>query len=135
MSSIKNKIKFFENQKKEQTINKQNKINDTVNTNKVKKNISHWNKIRQDVLNKPYISQTTYAFGRNQTIQVPINKLDNIIKPSPNLNNSESILNIKIKPLNQNQTNQTNQSNQNIDNSFIEHLSDNDDIWMNSIIN
>lgn len=127
MSSIKNKIKFFENQKKEQTINKQNKINEKINTNKVKKNISHWNKIRQDVLNKPYISQTTYAFGRNQTIQVPINKSDDIIQTNSDLNNSESILNIKIKSLNEN--------NQNIDNSFIEHSSDNDDIWMNFVIN
>ena len=76
MSSIKNKIKFFENHNK-QKLNPTT-ISTNVDTSKVKKNITHWNKIRQDVLNKPYVSQTTYAFGRNQTTKIPIktNKFD-----------------------------------------------------------
>ena len=110
MSSIKNKIKFFENQNKQEPNTTKLKI---VNTSNVKKNISHWNKIRQDVLNKPYISQTTYAFGRNQTTKIPIqskkqNPIENPIIENPIENDIENT----------------------IENNF-----DNDDMWMNSIIN
>jgi len=123
MSSIKNKIKFFENKnKQEPNITKPK----TVNTINVKKNISHWNKIRQDVLNKPYISQTTYAFGRNQTTKIPIEskKTENISikKPSVVIPPVENSI---VENDNENSTIEND-----IDNSF-----DNDDIWMNSIIN
>lgn len=127
MSSIKNKIKFFENQNKQELNTIKPKI---VNTSNVKKNISHWNKIRQDVLNKPYISQTTYAFGRNQTTKIPIESKKteylSIKKPSvviPIVENSieNSIVENSIVE-------------NDIENS-TEHSFDNDDIWMNSIIN
>ena len=132
MSSIKNKIKFFENQNKQEPNTNKPKI---VNTSNVKKNISHWNKIRQDVLNKPYISQTTYAFGRNQTTKIPIEtkKTENmsIKKPSvviPPVENS--IVENSIE----NSIVQNSIVENDIENS-TEHSFDNDDMWMNSIIN
>jgi len=121
MSSIKNKIKFFENQNKQELNTIKPKI---VNTSNVKKNISHWNKIRQDVLNKPYISQTTYAFGRNQTTKIPIeSKKQNPIIENPIENH------IIEKPIIENHIIENDIENT-IENNF-----DNDDIWMNSIIN
>ena len=109
MTSIKNKIKFFENQnKQQQTISKHN----NVNTNNVKKNVSHWNKIRQDVLNKPYISQTTYAFGRNQTTKILIQSTNESKEINVTVNTQHNIEIIE------------------------ENISDNeDDNWINSIIN
>jgi len=126
MSSIKNKIKFFENQNKQEPNTTKPKI---VNTSNVKKNISHWNKIRQDVLNKPYISQTTYAFGRNQTTKIPIEskKTENlsIKKPSVVIPIVENSIENSIENPIENSTIEND-----IDNNF-----DNDDMWMNSIIN
>ena len=127
MSSIKNKIKFFENQNKQEPITTKPKI---VNTSNLKKNISHWNKIRQDVLNKPYISQTTYAFGRNQTTQIPIKS-----KKSKNLSIKKLSL---VMPSVQNYIIENPISENKIENNIennIENSYDNDYMWMNLIIN
>tara|TARA_Y100000591_G_scaffold290429_1_gene276230 strand:+ start:752 stop:1153 length:402 start_codon:yes stop_codon:yes gene_type:complete len=133
MSSIKNKIKFFENKNKQEPNTTKPK---TVNTINVKKNISHWNKIRQDVLNKPYISQTTYAFGRNQTTKIPIESKKNenlsIEKPSVVIPPIEK--SIVQNSIVQNTIVQNSIVENDIENS-TEHSFDNDDMWMNSIIN
>ena len=143
MSSIKNKIKFFENQNKQEPNTNKSKIVNTIN---VKKNISHWNKIRQDVLNKPYISQTTYAFGRNQTTKIPIEskKTENLSIKKPSVENSivensivqNSIVENSIveNSIVENSIVENDIVENDIENS-TEHSFDNDDIWMNSIIN
>ena len=51
MSFIKQKIYFFENQKKHTIISNNDKNSNNIN---IKKKITHWNKIRSDILNKPY---------------------------------------------------------------------------------
>ena len=130
MSSIKNKIKFFENQNKQEPNTTKHK---SVNTSNVKKNISHSNKIRYDVLNKPYISQTTYAFGRNQTTKIPIDskKPQKPIVEKPIVEKPIVEKHIVEKPIVEKPI--VEKPSQNI-NENSDNDSDND-VWMNSIIN